>query len=101
MLLTDDLRARLPRLHSQEAEEEPWVYARLFLPGTARAWYLFEGEPEGEDYLFFGFVSGSNEFREFRLSELHAVRGLFGEQVECDLTFTAGRLTDVVPAPDS
>ena len=34
-LLTDELRARLPPLYSQEAEAEPMVYARFVLPGTA------------------------------------------------------------------
>jgi len=101
-LLTDELRSRLPPLLSQEAEGDPMVYARFHLPGTRWAWYLMEGEPDGDDYLFFGFVFGiADEFGHFRLSELEAVRGLFGETVERDLTFTEGRLTDVVPAPDS
>ncbi len=34
-LLTDELRARLPPLYSQEAEAEPMVYAKFFMPGTA------------------------------------------------------------------
>lgn len=101
-LLTGDLRSRLPPLLSQEAEGDPMVYARFHLPGNRWDWYLIEGEPDGDDYLFFGFVFGiEDEFRHFRLSELEAVRGLFGEAVERDLTFTEGRLTDVVPAPDS
>ncbi len=78
------------------------VYARFFLPGTRWNWYVIEGEPDGTDYLFFGFVNGrEDEFGHFRLSELEAIRGLFQESVERDLTFTEGRLTDVVPAPDS
>ena len=102
MLLTDQLRARLPRLHTQEAEEEPLVYARFSLPGTHSAWYVMEGEPEGDDYLFFGFVSGPEpDFRYFRLSELEAKRSPLGFSVELDSGFTEGRLTDVVPAPDS
>lgn len=99
-LLDDQLRSRLPPRHSQEAEEEPMVYAKFHLPGTTRAWHVFEGQPEGEDYLFFGFVSGPNDFRQFRLSELEAVRGLFDERVQRDLAFIEGRLPDVVPAPD-
>ena len=101
-LLTDELRSRLPPIHAQEAEADPVVFARYSLAGTGLAWYLMEGEPDGDDYLFFGFVFGiEDEFGHFRLSELEAVRGLFGETVERDLTFTEGRLTDVVPAPDS
>jgi hypothetical protein len=98
-LLDDRLRARLPPRHSQEAESDPLVYARFCLSG--RNWYVLEGQPEGEDFLLFGFVSPVDEFREFRLSELKAIRGLFGSEVERDETFTEGRLTEVVPAPDS
>ena len=101
-LLPDELRARLPPLHAQEAEEEPWVYACLYLAGTPWRWYVIEGEPEGEDFVFFGFVFGlSDEFRQFRLSELESIRSLLGKPVERDESFTEGRLTDVVPAPDS
>jgi hypothetical protein len=100
-LLDDQLRGRLPPLYSQEAEDEPMVYARFHLPGTSRSWYVIDGQPEGEDYLFFGFVAGPDEFRQFRLSELEAIRGSFGSQVERDQAFTEGRLTEVVPAPDS
>ena len=100
-LLPDDLRSRLPPFFSQE-DADPVVYARFHLPGTNRAWYMIEGQPEDDDYVFFGFTAGRDaKFGHFRLSELEAVRGLFGECVERDLTFTEGRLTDVVPAPES
>ena len=77
------------------------VYARFHLPGTSRAWYVIEGQPEDEDFVFFGFVAGPNEFRRFRLSDLERIRDLFDSRVERDPAFTEGRLTDVVPAPDS
>jgi len=101
-LLPDELRSRLPPLHAQEAEGEPMVYTHYFLPETASSWYVCEGQPEGEDYLFFGFVACPDaDFRCFLLSELQALRGPVGQTVKRDLTFTEGRLTDVVPAPDS
>jgi hypothetical protein len=100
-LLTEDLRSRLPPLHAQEAEGEPMVYAHYFLPETASSWYVCEGQPEGEDYLLFGFVPFPDaDFRCFLLSELQAIRGPLGQTVKRDLTFVEGRLTDVVPAPD-
>jgi hypothetical protein len=100
-LLTDDLRASLLPFHAQDAEDEPMVHAKFVLPGTSLAWYVFEGQPEGDDFVFFGFVSGPNpDFREFRLSELTAKRNLFGQPVERDASFVEGRLTDVVPAPE-
>ena len=101
-LLTDELRARLPALYSQEAEADPIVYAKFFLPGTGWTWYVTEGSPEEDDFLFFGFVVGlESEFGYFLLSELEEVRTPLGLAVERDLSFREGKLTDVVPAPDS
>ena len=100
-LLDDDLKGRLPPLLSQEAVDEPTVYARYFLPGTVWNWYVTEGEPEDKDYLFFGFVTGIEpEFGLFRLSDLENMTGTSGQKVEVDLNFKEGKLTDVVPAPD-
>jgi len=101
-LLTDELRARLPPVYSQEAEADPIVYAKFFLPGTGWTWYVTEGSPQEEEFLFFGFVVGlEREFGYFLLSELEEVRSPLGLRVERDLTFTEGRFTDVVPVPDS
>jgi hypothetical protein len=100
-LLTDELRARLPALYSQESEAEPVVYAKFFLPGTGWTWYVTEGSQQDDDFLFFGFVVGlEREFGYFLLSELESVRTPLGLAVERDRTFHEGRLTDVVPAPD-
>jgi hypothetical protein len=99
-LLPDELRNRLPPIHSQDDEMLPMVYARFFLCGTSLVWHPIEGQPEGDDYLFFGFVLGPNAFRNFQLSELEAARNSTGQPVERDTKFIPGRLTDVVPAPD-
>ena len=102
MLLDDQLRNRLPALYSQEAEPDPIVYAKFFLPGTGWTWYVTEGGEQGNDFLFFGFVVGlDSEFGYFVLSELESVRSPLGLKVERDLAFSEGRFTDVVPAPDS
>ena len=101
-LLTDELRARLPVLYSQEGEAEPVVHAKFFLPGTGWTWYVTEGSQQADDFLFFGFVVGlESEFGYFPLSELEKVRSPLGLRVERDLHFREGRLTDVVPPPDS
>jgi hypothetical protein len=100
-LLTEELRSKLTRLYSQEAEDDPNVYAKFFLPGTAWTWYVTEGEEQEGDFRFFGFVVGlESEFGYFLLSELESVTTPLGLHVERDLAFHEGRLTDVVPAPD-
>jgi hypothetical protein len=101
-LLTEELRSKLARLYSQEAEADPMVYAKFFMPGTAWTWYVTEGEAQEADFLFFGFVVGlEREFGYFLLSELESVTNRHGLHVERDLSFREGRFTDVVPAPDS
>lgn len=102
-LLTEELRRRLPSLYSQEREANPIVYTKFFLPGTGWTWFVTEGQEQDGDFLFFGFVVGlESEFGYFLLSELESVRSpLVGLPVERDLSFREGRLTDVVPAPDS
>ena len=99
-LLPDELKIRLPPLLSQEAADEPIVYLRYFLPGTGWNWFVLEGEPDGEDYMFFGYVTGlADEFGDFRLSELRSITGPLGEKIDRDTNFTEGKLTEVVPAP--
>ena len=102
-LLTEELRAKLLALYAQESEADPIVYAKFFLPGIGWTWYVTEGQEQDGDFLFFGFVVGlESEFGYFLLSELESVRSpLGGLPVERDLSFREGRLTDVVPAPDS
>lgn len=100
-LLTDELRQRLPPLYSQEAETEPTVYAKFFISG-GWTWYVTEGSEQEGDFLFFGFVVGfESEFGYFLLSELESVTTPLGLHVERDLSFREGKLTDVVPAPDT
>src|SRR5579863_2232021 len=100
-LLDDQLKQRLPPRYSQEADDDPLVYARFFLPASYTSWYVIEGEPDGDDFLFFGFVTQPvNRFAEFRLRHLEALRGPKGQTVERDAAFTEGRFTDVVPAPE-
>jgi hypothetical protein len=101
-LLTDELRARLPPLFSQEGEEDPMIYARIFLPGTSLNWYVLEGQASGSDLILSCAFDGNEEFSfgHFPESFLELFRGPNGELVQQDKSFTEGRLTDVVPAPD-
>ena len=78
-LLTEELKARLPPLYAQEGEAEPIVHAKFFMPGTRWTWWILEGEPRGDDFLFFGFVQGlENEFGYCCLSEMCIRDRLFG-----------------------
>jgi len=103
-IISDQLRASLPPLFAQEADDDPVVYARLFLPGTSLNWYVLEGGVTKEhgfvlSCLFVGREEWS--FGHFPESFLEQFRGPNGEVIEIDTAFPTGRLHDVVPAPDS
>ena len=99
-LLTKALEARLPKLGATEdiPLREKRVICKFFALGTARSWYVLEGErqPDG-DVLFFGLVKGlETELGYFSLRELENLhlRGAMDEQsigttplVERDLYF--------------
>ncbi len=53
-LLTDELRAAIPALYSQEKvrTQEKTVYAKFFFPGADWTWFVTEGEDEGDDFVF-------------------------------------------------
>lgn len=98
-LLTEELRARIPPLYSQEDESNPVVHAKFFTPDSNWSWWVTEGSPEGADFRFFGFVQGfEDEWGYFVLSELEAARGPLGLPIERDLYFQPARFKDVVSA---
>ena len=96
-LLPPELRSSLPPLYSQEHAKDPVVHAKFFTPDSSWTWFVTEGGPEGEDFLFFGYVVGlEEEWGYFALSELQAVRGPLGLAVERDLEFDPGPFAEVL-----
>jgi hypothetical protein len=99
-LLTEELKKTLPRLYSQENDPNPVVACKFFTPDSNWTWWVTEGEPDGDDFRFFGYVRGlEEEWGYFLLSELEAARGPLRLPIERDLYFKSGRFTDVVEAP--
>ena len=97
-LLTDELRAQIPKLYSQEhiKMEEKQVYAKFFFPAGNFTWFVIEGEDEGDDFLFFGYVIGSEaEWGYFTLGELQNIN-IKGLAVERDLYFKPGKFAEVI-----
>lgn len=100
-LLTEELKTTLPPLCSQEDDADPVVYAKFFTPDSNWTWWVTEGSPDGDDFRFFGYVSGlEEEWGYFLLSELEAAQGPLSLPIERDLYFKPGRFTDVVEAPE-
>jgi len=95
-LFTPELRAELPKLYSQDGNSNPTVYAKFFFPAGNWTWFVTEGEPDGDDFRFFGYVIGhDNEWGYFSLNELMSVN-LHGLTVERDLYFDKGPFKEVL-----
>jgi Protein of unknown function (DUF2958) len=90
-LLTEEIKATIPKLYSQDEIKDPIVHVKFFTPWSDWTWYATEGEPseDGTDFTFFGMVEGhEKELGYFVLSELESVKGPFGLKIERDLYFT-------------
>lgn len=95
-LLTPELRAELPKLYSQDGNSNPTIYVKFFFPAGRWTWFVSEGEQEGDDFRFFGFVVGDfDEWGYFSLNELQGIN-VRGVTVERDLYFEKGQFTDVL-----
>jgi hypothetical protein len=85
----DEVRNTLPKLYSQENTEDPIVHVKFFTPWTSWTWFATEGEQQGEDFTFFGYVIGhEKEWGYFSLNELSSVKGPAGLKIERDIYFT-------------
>ena len=96
-LLPDELRRALPPLYSQEKTKDPVVHAKFFTPDSSWTWFVTEGSPEDNDFLFFGYVIGfEEEWGYFAHSELASVRGPLRLPIERDLHFRPGPFSEVL-----
>src|SRR5438132_4177073 len=94
-LLPEEVRNQLPPLYSQEHEADPMVICKFFHPLSNMTWYATEGSPEGEDFIFFGWVySDFPELGYFSLNEMQDVK-VMELGIERDLHFTPKRLSEV------
>lgn len=84
-LLPKYVLEKLPKLYSQENNEDPMVQVKFFYPDLNWTWYAIEFD--GED-TFFGLVDGEEkELGYFSLSELLNNKGKMGLSIERDYNF--------------
>ncbi len=96
-LLPPEVRAVLPKLYTQDGNRDPIVQVKFFTPGSNWTWYATEGEPDGDDFRFFGYVIGfEREWGYFMLSGLQSARGPFGLAIERDLFFQPAPLSEIM-----
>jgi len=98
-LLTNEQKARIPALYSQENEADPLCGIKFFTPDAQWTWYAIEGgtiDDHPDDFMFFGYVSGLEcELGYFTLAQLREVRGALGLPVERDLYFQPAPLSTI------
>ena len=86
-LLLEELKIGLPKLYEQEETEDPMVFIKFFFPAGNWTWFVTEGEPEENDFKFFGYVIGlEKEWGYFTLRQLEEIN-IHGLTVERDLYF--------------
>jgi len=87
-LMTKEIEKKLPKLYSQENEENPKIIVKYFHPMSDYTWYIYEGEKQKDgDWLFFGLVDGQEKesgYTTLKQLEEVKVRGL---GIERDLYF--------------
>jgi hypothetical protein len=92
-----ELRQTVPPLHSQEGIADPVVHLKFFTRDANWTWYVTEGSPEDDDFIFFGFVVGfEEEWGHFSLAELSEARGPSGFPIERDLHFEPDCLSRIM-----
>jgi len=96
MLLTQEVRRKLPALYSQDGKGGKAVArVKFFTPDADWTWWATEFD--GED-TFFGLVEGmERELGYFSLAELKKVRGGLGLGIERDLHWTPKTLAEIAP----
>ena len=52
------MRDHLPALYSQENTSDPVVHLKFFTPDSGWTWLVTEGQQDGDDFRFFGYVIG-------------------------------------------
>src|SRR5213595_2883018 len=96
-LLSAELRRMLPKLYAQEKTDDPIVHIKFFTPDSNWTWYVTEGSPEDDDFIFFGYVIGqAEEWGNFSLNDLTSARGPNGLPIERDLHFKPGPFSEVI-----
>ena len=98
MLLTKELRKKLPKLNDTEGIplEEKTIIAKFFTPWSNWTWYAVEFD--GVDQ-FFGLVDGlEKKWGYFSLRELEVQRHPSGLKIERDLYFGQRKVKDILAA---
>jgi Protein of unknown function (DUF2958) len=86
-LLPNELRDQLPKLYAQEKSEDAMIFAKFYFSEGNWTWFVSEGETQGDDFIFFGYVVGfEEEWGYFSLRELEEIN-INGRRIQRDSNF--------------
>jgi hypothetical protein len=92
-LLPSEVRENLPKLYEQEGTDDPVAHLKFFFPSADWTWFVTEGQMEGDDFIFFGYVIGmTREWGYFSLRELEEIN-VHHLTIERDLFFEPEKLS--------
>jgi len=103
-LITEELLSALKDypLYSQDARRKDAICVAVFYIANIR-WYILEGQPENDDFIFYGIIVGTveteygyasaNEMADIKVDATHL--GLGTLQVRQHRPFTPQRLADI------
>jgi hypothetical protein len=102
ILLTDEIKATLPALYSQERVQDPMVHCKFFTPDGPFAWFLTEYSHEDGDTCYGWIItSGEGEWGYFSLQYLQdrlaeSFIETFDTQGKSDVQILGDRIPEVV-----
>ena len=97
-LLTSEVRKKLPKLYATEniPTREKEIICKFFNPCGSGTWYVIEGEPKDDDFIFFGLVGlFEKEWGYFSLSELESIKLPFNLKIERDVCFNSYKVSEI------
>ena len=97
-LLTKEIEKKLPPFstNNDKKPEDIQIIVKFFHAYSNWTWYAIEGQREGDDFIFYGYVRGiENELGDFALSELKRIK-IRGIGIERDMYFGKHTLAEVM-----
>lgn len=102
-LLTEEIKKSIPKLYSTEIvkTENKVAVCKFFDPCGRYTFYVVEGGPEGDDFIFFGYCVSPlgpdcDEWGYASLSELSSVKNRLGLKLERDLHWKPTKMSEVL-----
>lgn len=98
-LLTKEIEKKILPLRATDGkpDNERKIAVKFFNPCGAWTFYAVEGERQGDDFIFYGWVDGVDypEWGKMSLNEMSAIKLRFGLGIERDRHFDNKRISDI------